>query len=62
MPTERGKGINCFGLFTRRNQAIVATSENSMTAEFVVEQLERCLDLEMIFRYRMFMFDNYFSK
>jgi transposase len=41
MPTERGKGINCFGLFTRRNQAIVATSENSMTAEFVVEQLER---------------------
>jgi transposase len=41
MPTQRSKGINCFGLFTRSNKAIVATSENSITADFVVEQLDR---------------------
>jgi len=41
MPTAKGKGINCFGLFTRSNKAVVALSENSMTANFVVEQLER---------------------
>ena len=41
MPTARGKGVNCFGLFTRGNRAVVATSENSITAGFVVEQLER---------------------
>lgn len=41
MPTARGKGVNCFGLFTRDNQSVVATSENSITADFVVEQLER---------------------
>jgi transposase len=41
MPTGRGKGINCFGLFTRSNKAVAALSENSITADFVVEQLER---------------------
>jgi transposase len=41
MPSAKGKGINCFGLFTRSNKSLVATSENSITAGFVVEQLER---------------------
>ncbi len=41
MPTAKGKGINCFGLFTRSNKAVTALSENSITAEFVVQQLER---------------------
>ncbi len=41
MPTARGKGVNCFGLFTRSNKSVVATSENTITADFVVEQLER---------------------
>lgn len=41
MPTAKGKGINCFGLFTRGNEAVVAVSENSITADFVAEQLER---------------------
>ena len=41
MPTGRGKGINCFGLFTRSNKSVIATSENSIKAEFVIEQLER---------------------
>lgn len=41
MPTAKGKGINCFGLFARSNEAVVATSETAITADFVVEQLER---------------------
>lgn len=41
MPTAKGKGINCFGLFTGNNEAVVATSEKSITADFVVEQFER---------------------
>ena len=41
MPTAKGKGVNCFGLFTRNNEAITATSETTITAAFVVEQLER---------------------
>jgi transposase len=41
MPSAKGKGVNCFGLFTRTGKAVVATSENSIEAEFVIEQLER---------------------
>jgi transposase len=41
MPSERGCGVNCFGLFTRRNESWVATSEASINARFVVEQVER---------------------
>ncbi len=41
MPSERGHGINCFGLFTRRNESWVTTSEEAINARFVVEQLER---------------------
>jgi transposase len=41
MPSAKGKGINCFGLFTRSDRAVVATSEHSITAEFIVEELER---------------------
>ena len=41
MPTAKGKGINCFGLFTRRNEAFLAVSEESITGNFVMEQLER---------------------
>jgi transposase len=41
MPTAKGKGINCFGLFTRSNESWVATSEKAIKADFVVEQLER---------------------
>ncbi len=40
MLTAKGAGINCFGLFTRSNKAVVATSEHSITAEFVIKQLE----------------------
>lgn len=41
MPTAKGAGVNCFGLFTRSNKSVAATSENTINADFVVEQLER---------------------
>lgn len=41
MPSERGTGINCFGLLTRSNKSWTATSEKPIDAAFVVEQLER---------------------
>jgi len=41
MPSEKGAGINCFGLFTRSNKSWTATSERTIDAAFVVEQLER---------------------
>ncbi len=41
MPTAKGKGVNCFGLFTRSNKSVIATSDNAITAEFIIEQLER---------------------
>jgi len=41
MPSEKGKGINCFGLFTRSNKSWTAVREKPIDAAFVVEQLER---------------------
>lgn len=41
MPTAKGAGINCFGLFTRSNKSVIAISETAINAEFVIEQLER---------------------
>ena len=41
MPSEKGTGINCFGLFTRSLKNWTATSEETIDAAFVVEQLER---------------------
>ena len=41
MPSEKGSGINCFGLFTRSLKSLTATSERTVGADFVVEQLGR---------------------
>lgn len=41
MPSEKGTGINCCGLFTRSNKSWTATSEETIDAAFVVEQLPR---------------------
>lgn len=41
LPSEKGKGINCFGLFTRENESSVAVSEQAITGQFVMEHLER---------------------
>ena len=49
MPSEKGAGINCFGLFTRSNKSWTATSEKAIDAAFVVEQMERfSLSLEKL--------------
>lgn len=41
MPSAKGKGINCFGLFTRNNESWTAVSEKTIDGQFVLEQLER---------------------
>jgi transposase len=41
MLSEKGKAINCFGLFTRTNKSWTAVSEKAITGGFVIEQLER---------------------
>ena len=41
MPSAVGKGVNCFGLFTRSNQRWVATTEKAITGPYVMEQVER---------------------
>jgi transposase len=41
MPSELGKGVNCFALLTRDNRAVVETTRESVTARFIFEQFER---------------------
>ena len=41
IPSTHGKGINCFGLLSRYNQLVFDTTEYTINADFVVEQLER---------------------
>jgi transposase len=40
MPTAKGSGLNCFALLNRRNQCLIQTSEETMTAQFILERLE----------------------
>ena len=41
MPSEKGKGVNCFALLSRDNRAVVETSVETITAQFLFEQFER---------------------
>jgi transposase len=41
IPSTHGKGINCFGLLSRYNQLVFETTQDTINADFVVEQLER---------------------
>ncbi|WP_210114501.1 hypothetical protein [Hymenobacter elongatus] len=41
MAAQKGFRLNCWGLFGRDNQCRRATSTTSITAAFVVEELER---------------------
>ena len=41
LPAERGKGINCCGLFTRDKRSWTAVREATINGALVVEQLER---------------------
>ena len=47
VPSTHGQGINCFGLISRQNHLVFTTTEHTINADFVVEQLERfSLDLK----------------
>jgi transposase len=39
--SARGKGLNCFALISRDNRIVYATREESMTSDFIIEELER---------------------
>lgn len=41
MPSEKGKGVNCFALLARDNRAVVETSTETITAQNLCEQFER---------------------
>ncbi len=41
MPSEQGKGVNCFALLTRDNRAVIETTTQMMTSQFLFEQFER---------------------
>lgn len=41
MPSSQGPGFNCFGLIRRDNALLFESSTQSLTAEFIVEWLER---------------------
>jgi transposase len=37
---EKGKGLNCFALISRDNKMVYATCEQTITADFIIEQLD----------------------
>ena len=39
--SARGKGLNCFALISRDNRIMYATREESITADFIVEELDK---------------------
>ena len=38
--SAKGAHVNCFGLLTRANEFIYQTTENIITSDFIVEQLD----------------------
>ena len=38
---SKGKGLNCFAMLSRSNELIYQTTTQSITADFVVEQLDQ---------------------
>jgi len=41
MPSEKSGGVNCFALLSRTNECRFETTQNSINAAFILEQLER---------------------
>ena len=41
MPSEKGKGVNCFALLRRDNRVVIETTTQTMTSRFLFEQMER---------------------
>lgn len=37
----KGSAINCFGLITRDNKLIYSTTQESITADFIIEQIDK---------------------
>lgn len=40
MPSERSKGLNCFGLLSRSNEFYFKTSTSNIDSDFIIEQFE----------------------
>lgn len=40
MPTQKGEGLNCFGLLKRNNECLIETTTNNINSQFVFERLE----------------------
>ena len=45
--SSKGKGLNCFALISRDNRIVYATREESITSDFIIEELDR-LSLELV--------------
>ena len=41
MPSEQGTGVNCFALLSRDNRAVIETTTETVTSQFLLEQFER---------------------
>ncbi len=41
MPSEKSGGVNCFALLSRSNECRFETTQKYITAEFILEQLDR---------------------
>lgn len=41
VPSTHGQGLNCFGLLSRTNHLLFATTEQNVNADFIVQQLEQ---------------------
>lgn len=41
MPTSQGAGVNCFALLSRANELVFATTRQTITSAFLLEELER---------------------
>lgn len=39
--STKGKGLNCFALLSRDNRVVYATKQESITADFIVEELDK---------------------
>jgi len=49
MPSDKGAGLNCFALLWRANECRFETTQKSLDAGFIVEQLEGLsFDLERV--------------
>lgn len=44
MPSDKGTGINLFGLINRANRLIYEMTSETITGEFVIRQIEKLLD------------------